>query len=371
MLAPTFCPNPCCAHADPALAALCRPRFFKHCGSFSTRVPGHPCIPRFRCRACQKTFSQRTISATYRQKKPQLNQRIWQCLSSGVSRRQTARAVGTTRGTVERRFLWLASQSQLLHEQALSSASLGSPFLPAQFDEMESFVRDRFHPVSLPVLILEGNYFIVDSRVASIRRKGTMTEGQKRAQASIEAIEGKRKNRSLQELQAMLGSLRTLSTPSDPRARAPVLGLTTDEKPVYGRLIEKVLGAQRSSTEEGRKNELPLRVRHRTYSGKLRRDEKNPLFPINHTNAEHRYHVSMLIRRSWCHAKKEEGLRRHLSIYRVYRNFRRWVTNRHRVTPAMELGLAERKLEGPELFRWDRRLTIAQLRSVGAVAVGA
>jgi transposase-like protein len=363
---PTFCPNPRCANADVAVASRVEPRFFNLCGSYSTRVPAHPLLRRFRCRLCRKTFSLATFSSTYRQKKPHLNARIWQCLSSGVSRRQSARVVGTTRGTVERRFVFFALQSERLHAQSLSAAAAPSSplLLAAQFDEMESFVTDRFHPVSLPILILEGCYFIVDSRVAAIRRKGTMSEGQVKKLIEIECREGRRKNTSVPELRSMLESLRTLVHRLEKGCEAPVrIEFTTDEKLLYPKLIEEVFG--------GKGENATLPYRHETCSSKLRRDVRNPLFPINHTNAEHRYHVAMLIRRSWCHAKKEEGLRRHLAVYRVYRNFRRWVTNEVRVTPAMTLGLAERRLDCGELFRWNRGFTIEQLRSLGAVALGA
>ena len=358
MIPPEFCPNPDCALADPARAALVRPRFFNHCGSYKSRIFGRPTIPRFRCRRCKRTFSHRTFCGTYRQKKPELNPRIWQCFSSGVSRRQTARLVGASRGTVERRFVLFAAQSRLLHEQTLSTASLPQSCLHVQFDEMESFVQDRFHPVSLPVMVLEENYFIVDSRVASIRRKGVLTAGQKKKLEKIEEKEGRRENRSIPELEAMLAALRTFAIPEKKGQSPPFVSLKSDEKTVYPRLIGTVLAPT-------------LRYRHLSFSGKIKRDARNPLFPINHTNAEHRYHVAMLLRRSWCHAKTEAGLSRHLAIYRVYRNFRRWVTNAKKFTPAMALGLAKDRLDHPQLFRYDRRFTIAQLRALGAVAVGA
>src|SRR5262249_13622533 len=107
---------------------------------------------------------------------------------------------------------------------------------------------------------------------------------------------------------------------------------------------------------------------HERFSSKIRRDTRNPLFKINHADAEHRYHLAPLIRDTWCHAKTEESLKRSIAMYRVYRNFTRWVRNKDRVTPAMKLGLATMR-HGPDaLFHWNRKFSVEQLRALGAIA---
>src|SRR5262249_54453906 len=109
-------------------------------------------------------------------------------------------------------------------------------------------------------------------------------------------------------------------------------------------------------------------LRHEQYSSKIRRDARNPLFKINHTNAEHRYHLAPLGRRVWSHAKTEDSLRRTLGMYRLYRNFTRWITNRKRVTPAMRLGITDTRKLPLGILRWRRTFGVEQLRALGAIA---
>ncbi|MBL7008437.1 MAG: hypothetical protein ISR76_05525, partial [Planctomycetes bacterium] len=63
--------------------------------------------------------------------------------------------------------------------------------------------------------------------------------------------------------------------------------------------------------------------------------------------------VSRLVRRSWAASKRRERLEQHLWIWLVYRNYLRGVTNEApRVTPAMAVGVDDRKRTRTELLRW-------------------
>ena len=56
----------------------------------------------------------------------------------------------------------------------------------------------------------------------------------------------------------------------------------------------------------------------------------NLLFPMNNSLAQTRDNMGRLVRRSWCHPKRERNLRWQLWIYMLYRNYVRELTNKVR-----------------------------------------
>jgi hypothetical protein len=113
--------------------------------------------------------------------------------------------------------------------------------------------------------------------------------------------------------------------------------LDSDRKPSYQRIGTELFGD---------------RFLGRTHDAKARRDTRNPLFPINHTNARLRHFLSRLRRRSWCVSKKASGLADHLAIATVWVNYVRGITNRTRTTPAEALGVAPRAYRVEEVLAW-------------------
>jgi hypothetical protein len=98
----------------------------------------------------------------------------------------------------------------------------------------------------------------------------------------------------------------------------------------------------------------------RTHDAKKKRDKKNPLFPINHTNARLRHFLSRLRRRSWCVSKKGARLQTHLDIATVWINYVRGITNRTKTTPAEALRVAPRKDRFEEILSWKQDLDAAE-----------
>ncbi|HZI94163.1 MAG TPA: hypothetical protein VFE84_07950, partial [Patescibacteria group bacterium] len=68
-------------------------------------------IPRFRCKACRRTFSYCTFRYSYRQKKPHLDAAVMRLLCSGVSLRGAARLLEVNRKTVPRKLERLGRHS--------------------------------------------------------------------------------------------------------------------------------------------------------------------------------------------------------------------------------------------------------------------
>lgn len=322
MFDPPRCPYPSCSqHLDPGY------RFAIRAGRYFPLCRNHP-VQRFRCRSCRRTFSRQTFRADCRQKKPHINAACLRLMVSCVGLRQAAQVLQVARRTIERRFEWLARHASDWHANQLDGAILCGPF---QLDELESFEANRYQPVTVPVLIDRSSLFIVATEVGALRRKGTMTAMQRRRRAEHERRHGRRPSQSPRAVRSVLDRLHQVVGP-----RQPVV-LDSDRKPLYGQLGNRT---------------FPGRFVWRRHDAAARRDHRNPLFPINHTNARLRHFLSRLRRRTWCVSKRREGLRAHLAIATLWSNYARGITNRTRTTAAQAVGVARRAYRPEELLAW-------------------
>jgi hypothetical protein len=283
-------------------------------------------VPRFRCRVCGAGFSRQTFRADRRQKKPHINATCLDLMVACVGLRQAARVLRVARRTVERRFHWMGRHAADFQANRLAQSRLFGPF---QMDELETFEANRYQPVTVAVVIERSSLFIVDTAVGPLRRKGRMTSLQRRRRRAHEALHGRRPSDSYRAVQSVLGTLRKFAPDS--------VVLESDEKLLYGALGRRILGP---------------RFTWRTHSASARRDHRNPLFPINHTNARLRHFLSRLRRRTWCVSKKRDGLKAHLSIAVMWSNFCRGITNRTRTTPAQSVLAAPRTYRPEEVLAW-------------------
>jgi hypothetical protein len=322
MFQPFRCPYDACRfHRAPV------PEFCTRKGFYHPRCRHYP-VPRFRCRGCRRTFSRQTFRADYRQKKPYLNATFLDLMVSCVGLRPAARFLRVARRTVERRFDWLARHAAWFHHNRLQGAVLTGPF---QLDELESFEANRYQPVTVPVLIERRTFFLLDTAVGPLRRKGRMTPRQRLRRAAHEALHGRRPSQSAVAVGRVLTRLRAVTSP------AVRVVLESDEKPLYGQLARRLFGT---------------RLVWRTHSAVARRDRGNPLFPINHTNARLRHFMARLRRRTWCVSKRRGWLQAHLQVVALWVNYSRGITRRTKVTPAQALGITRRPYRPEELLAW-------------------
>jgi len=320
MYLPTRCPNTDCSnHQSPSTS------WFRRHGYYRPRCRSHA-VPRFRCGACGATFSRQTFRADYRHKKPHINPLFFHLMVHCVGQRQCATILGVARRTVERRFVWLAQHARQFHDCQLRRARLSGPF---QLDELESFEGNRFQPLTVPILIDRATFFLVASAVAPLRRKGTLSPKQREMRAAHEARHGRRPTRSSEAVQRVLSSLLTLVDGS--------VVVESDHKPSYQQIGRRLFGE---------------RWVGRRHDAKRRRDRRNPLFPINHTNARLRHFLSRLRRRSWCVSKRAVRLKGHLDIAALWVNYVRGITNRTKTTPAQALGISRRGYSIEEVLAW-------------------
>ena len=325
---PPRCPYPACAASAPAAhyAYILR-------GFYSRKCDGR-WVQRYRCLTCKLSFSDQTFRVDYRYRKPHLDGPIFDAFVSKVTHRQSARALHTTRKTVERRLRRYGEHARLFHQARVLGKKLAGVF---QLDEAETFETDRrLQPVTLPVLIERDSRFFVHVETAPLpARKASMPALERRLR-DHEARHGKRTSGSRAAVKHCFEALARLHD-----AKSKLL-IQTDMKATYPVILREVFGEQGF-------------VHQQTHS-KVQRDHDNPLFAINHTLAMLRDGLSRLVRRTWAHAKLRARLELQTWIYVLWRNYVRYVTNqRKQESPAMIVGVEQAKWTRSGVLGWSAR----------------
>ena len=340
---PAFCPRAECPSRGGS------PFTYNQRGSFKRRCD-QKTVPRFKCLACSRGFSEQTFRGNYRLKRPELLKPLYNDRISKVTHRQSARIHACSRGTEERHFRRISLLCETFHGVRLSEVvargGLGDVF---SLDELETYEHHRTQkPVTVPILIEPESGFVIDARVGTLPARGKSGDREKRRLArqleqksesqvqpegAVQAEdESERKSESRKVVKEAFERLREFSPKDRP------LRVLTDYKSSYSSLLEELFGE---------------RCRHERTSSKQRRDTSNPLWPINHTLARVRDNVSRLVRETWAAAKKRRWLAGHLAIWVCYRNYVRGRTNREpENTPAMVLGVQKEPWTVEKLLEW-------------------
>lgn len=248
-------------------------------------------IPRYRCTNCRKSFSTRTLSLTFQQKRPDFNKFIFLSLVSGVSMRKTAANLNCSYRTVYKKFLWMANIADKEHAMQKFSTD------EIQFDEMESIEHTKLKPLTI-CLAVSNDYKILGARVGKTPAKGHL------ADLSIKKY-GFRSNESSEKMIHLLSNLKKQLLVS------PKL-LKSDAKLSYKMIA----------------NELFPDTHHQQFVSRNHKDKKremkyhskekrifDPLFALNQRCAKLRDHIKRLTRRSWCTTKRPDHLEKHLMLY--------------------------------------------------------
>ncbi len=324
---PPFCPNPSCPrHAVPE-AGEHQP-FFERYGFYKPQCRQHP-VQRFHCLDCGRTFSEQTFRQDYRDRRPELNIRLYESLVSSTGYRQSARILHMSARGALRKARKIERQAGWLHENLSAKLPGGRTYA---FDELETFEHSKLRPVTMPVVVECASWFLVAHGVAPIRRLAQQGSERRQAQDELEAEEGIREDDSRECVHEVFARV-------DRRLNGGKLRVHTDQKSTYGPILSEIFGD---------------RVRHVTTSGKAKRDPSNPLFPINITLAMCRDNLGRLRRRTWLVSKKREYLRTHMQMFTVYRNYIRvrFNSDKSDCSSASVLGLLPRPLTFEEVTRW-------------------
>lgn len=268
----------------------CHNQHFRKKGFYYRKV-SKTYIPRYFCFSCQKHFSTRTLSLTFRQKRPDLNQKIKDLLNSGVSLRRTAEKLNCHYQTVYKKFLWLSHKAEAAHRaQEFSIQEL-------QFDEMESIEHTKLKPLTIALAVSE-DYRILGVRVGSLPAKGHLSE------ISIKKY-GPRENQSEKVIKELLQNLKV-------QAKGRSFIIKSDAKASYEKHVKRFYPEHPYQSFIARENKEKRRELKYTNQEKRVFD---PLFAVNQRMAKLRGHIKRLTRRSWCTTKIQENLEKHLYLY--------------------------------------------------------
>ncbi len=263
-------------------------------GSFVRKIDGIQ-LRRFLCKSCEKTFSDATFEACYRQKKRHLNRLIYENICSGVSQRRVALSYRIHRRTVVRKILFLATQAEIWlreHNQALSKAKC------VELDEMETVEHTKCKPVSIAVMVESKTRRILAMDVARMPAKGLLAKISRKKY-------GPRPDERAKVRRDLLKSVTSLISPT--------AEIKSDEHPGYPSQIREFFPHARHRFFKGRRACV-------TGQGELKRGGFDPIFSINHTCAMHRANINRLFRRTWCTSKRMDRLKAHLTMYMAYHN---------------------------------------------------
>jgi len=313
---PSFCPRASCRGIQ-GLRFQRKGRFWRKCDNRF--------VPRFRCMRCRGTFSLQTFRVDYGLHKPLCTLDLLRGFVAKTTQRHMARTYGVDRKTVAHRIDLLGRHCEAFHRLRLPLLGKSASRWGFAFDELETFEQNRIHqPVTVPVLVHEHTYFVVDLEVGRLPSRD-----KRRARA-----EG-RGDRPSESKLACSSVFRRLGEITRKRQGASI---ATDRKPGYMRWLSSSCGGISS---------------HTLTSSKERRDMSNPLAPINLTFAMMRDGLSRLVRRNWAYTKKRSKLRLHLWIWTAWRNYVRQITIKRKLeSPASAVGIEVRRLGLAELVRW-------------------
>lgn len=331
--APPFCPNPVCPfhRSGKDLWRYRRDGFYTR-----RRRPFR--VQRWRCDTCRRRFASQTFRLSYWLKRPDLVRPVLHGLLSCAGYRQIARAHGVSPQTVARIAARLGRHCLLLHQCLRPTGPIREPLA---LDTFVSFEFSQYHPVGFHLVAGQGSHFLYGLSDSPHRRSGRMSPAQRARRAFLERRDGRPHPRAGEH------AVRALLAVVAPRPQAFVLH--SDEHTDYPRAIRA----------------LPhLRVTHRTVSSRAARTARNPLFPVNlldllirHSGANHK-------RETIAFSKRRQGAIERLWVFLVWRNYMKHVSERHRDgTPAMRLGVLERRLTVRELLR--RRLFVTRIALPG------
>ena len=329
-----FMPSVCPYETCPSKRG--RPFRFHSRGSYQRRCDGRV-VPKFHCLSCRRHFSLQSFRLDFGLRKPWLNCQVAQQLCAKTTLRKTAEILGVRRPTVERRLRLFGDHCRQIHTWLLEQHKLergGVPCPTVLMDELETFETDRrVQPVTVPILIDRSSYFVIHVETAPMAPRGALSGRALERKERLELEIGRRRSGSRAAITRTLRAWRDQTSSGHGRT------LITDKKRTYRSVLREVFPGQA--------------VAHATIKSTETRDYKNPLFPINHTNALFRDSVSRLVRRSWGVSKRREHLESHLWLFVVFRNLIRGITRKAwKVTAGMAVGLVERKLRWGEVLRW-------------------
>ena len=292
-------------------------------------------IQRFRCGHCGHTFSTQSFSPTYWLKRPEVLEPVCHRLLACSGYRQIAREARCCATTVMRHAARLGRHALLWLHQHRPSGPVAEPLV---IDGFESFAFSQYHPLHLNLVVGADSHYVYAFTHCELRRKGSMKACQKRRRAQLEARYGRPDPRGIEK--AMAAAL-SLAVP-EPQA----LLVRSDEHDDYPRALRHLRGCA---------------VEHQRTSSKAARTSGNPLFPVNRLDLLLRHNGANHKRETIAFSKRHQSVVERAALLVLWQNFAKQFSERHGGgTPAMRLGLSERRVSLQEILK--RRLFPERVR---------
>ena len=307
---PPHCPRTTCRYHRCAAGW----RWIRY-GSYSRRCAPQR-IPRFRCVHCGVTFSTQTFSTTYYLKRPELLEPLFHRLLACSGYRQIAREARCVHSTLVGQAARLGRHALLLLTRHRPAGPVAEPLV---IDGFESFAYSQYHPLHLHLVVGAASHYIYAFTHSRLRRKGRMSERQRRRRAGIEAEHGRPDPGAVER--DMAAALR-LAAPGEAE-----LTVRSDEHPAYPRALRRWRGGA---------------IRHECTPSVAARTAGNPLFPVNLLDLLLRHNSANHKREGIAFSKRHQGVIERAALLVAWRNYaKRFSENRDGGTPAMRAGLAE------------------------------
>ena len=131
------------------LNRCCRVENAQKLGSFRRKSDGRT-LKRYRCKTCQKYFSQASFDAAFRQKKRHLNHSIMISMASLNSTRRAALMFNVNVKTIVRKTRYLA---RLIEAKQCKNLQRFEGVEALQFDELQSIEHSKCKPLSVAMAI--------------------------------------------------------------------------------------------------------------------------------------------------------------------------------------------------------------------------
>ena len=290
---PPFCPNSTCSnHRTPPGAGWYRPF-----GAYHTRAYGK--VKRYLCLACGKSFSDQTFSLSYYLHLKIDLKDLFFSLASCSGIRALARKHGVTDKAISNRI-------GRLSRQAIGTMAGLRPFQASGedlvADGFESFILSQYSPNNIHHLMGASSQYVHACDLAHIRRKGRMTELQKRKRERLERGNPRVSGEIHASFDRICHAIRDLPSSRD------TIVLHTDEKREYRAVLEA-------------NGYLEGRVKHRTTSSKQARTYHNPLWPVNYYDRELRKDQASMVRETTRWSQETNNCLERTYAYAGYHNF--------------------------------------------------
>jgi hypothetical protein len=316
---PPHCPNPTCKYHHDLQQEWPVIRF----GYFWRQAEPRR-IPRFRCKHCRVTFSSQTFAATYYLKRPDILPKLMTKTVGAMANRQIADDLKVSPSTIDNQLQRLGRHCLLLHARMIKN--LPQPQTIA-IDGFETFELSQYFPLHYHLAVDCDTGLFLGFTDSPLRRKGAMTDGQRRRREELEALYGRPDpqavRKDMQELLEMVIA---------PGSRVTV---RRDAHLSYPPAISRIRA----------------QISQEVVSSQDYRDRHNALYEINLLDLLIRHALANHRRQTLAWAKRRSAAALRLMVFLVWRNYvrTRW-RKRCRQTPAMQAGLLGRPLTVQEIL---------------------